>query len=115
MRKRSDFNHALSAVNRLHQEEAGGRQLRPHAILTGSTSNGNRHRVLLPHGGNGLNPDGLLKNSKSVKKRGCIKGLRSNGATRCLQIFDENLRRMAFTNSFYFVTDGSFTADGGLL
>ena len=36
-------------------------------------------------------------------------------ATRCLQNFGENLRRMAFTNSFYFVTDRSFTADGGLL
>ena len=28
MRKRSDFNQALSTLNRLHQE-AGGRQLRP--------------------------------------------------------------------------------------
>ena len=36
-------------------------------------------------------------------------------ATCCLQIFGKNLRRMAFTNSFYFVTDRSFTADGGLL
>ena len=43
------------------------------------------------------------------------KGLRLNGATRCLQIFGENLRRMAFTNSFYFITDRSFTVDGGLL
>ena len=51
---------------------------------------------------------------KSIKEDAC-KGLRSNGATRCLQIFGENLRRMAFTNSFYFVTDRSLTADGGLL
>ena len=41
---------------------------------------------------------------KSIKEDAC-KGLRSNGATRCLQIFGENLRRMAFTNSFNVVTD----------
>ena len=78
---------------------------------TGSTNNGNRHRVLPPPGGNGAIPGGLPKNSKKVNKR----GLRSNGATRCLQIFGENPRRMAFTNSFYFVRDRPFTADGGLL
>ena len=43
------------------------------------------------------------------------RGLWSNGATCCLQIFCENLRQIAFTISFYFVTDRSFTADGGLL
>ena len=37
------------------------------------------------------------------------------GANRYLQNFGENLKRMAFTNSFYFVTNGSFTADGGPL
>ena len=78
---------------------------------TGSTKTGNRHRVLPPPGGNGENPGGLPKNSKKVNKR----GLRSNGVTCCLPIFGKNLRRMAFTNSFYFVTDRSFTADGGLL
>ena len=51
---------------------------------------------------------------KSIKEDAC-KGLRSNGATRYLQNFGENLRRMAFMNSFHFVTDRSFTADGGLL
>ena len=51
---------------------------------------------------------------KSIKKD-ASKGLRSNGAARCLQNFGENLRQMAFMNSFYFVTDRSFTADGGLL
>ena len=51
---------------------------------------------------------------KSMKEDAC-KGLRSNGATRCLQIFGENLRRMAFTSLFYFVADRSFKADGGLL
>ena len=51
---------------------------------------------------------------KSIKEDGC-KGLRSNGATRCSQNFGEYLRRMGVTNSLYFVTDRSFTADGGLL
>ena len=51
---------------------------------------------------------------KSMKEYAC-KGLRSNGATRCLQLFGENLRRMAFTNLFYFAADRSCTADGGLL
>ena len=48
-------------------------------------------------------------------KEDASKGLGTNGATRCLQNFGENLRRMTFTNSFYFGTDRSFTADGGLL
>ena len=82
---------------------------------TGSTRNGNRHRVLPPPGGNGQNPGGLPKNSKKVKKEAASKGLRSNGVTRYLQNFGKNLRQMAFKNSFYFVTDGSFTADVGLL
>ena len=67
VRKRSDFNQALSTLNRLHQE-AGGQQLRP---MPYCTKNGSRHRVLLPPGGNGENPGGLPKNSKKVNKRGC--------------------------------------------
>ena len=111
-RKRSDFNQALSTLNGLHQE-AGGQHLGPYP--TGSTRHGDRHRVLPPPGGNGENPGGLPNNSKKVKKEVASKGLRSNGATRCLQNFGENLRRMAFKNSFYFVTYRSFTGDVGLL
>ena len=66
VRKRSDFNQALSTLNRLHQE-AGGHQL--------ETRNGDRHRVLPPPGGNGENPGGLPKNSKEVKKEEAGKGL----------------------------------------
>ena len=33
---------------------------------------GNRHRVLPPLGGNGVNPGGLPKNSKKVNERGCM-------------------------------------------
>ena len=42
---------------------------------TGSTSNGNRHRVLPPPGVNGENPGGLPKNSKKVKEQVASKGL----------------------------------------
>ena len=90
VRKRSDFNQALSTLNRLHRE-AGGQQL--------------RQRILVV----------FLEIQRKSIKEDASKGLRSNGATRCLQNFGENLRRMAFTNSFYFVTDRSFTDDGGLL
>ena len=43
---------------------------------TWSTSNGNRHRVLLPPGGNGVDPGGLPKNSKKVNERGCMQRLK---------------------------------------
>ena len=84
MRKRSDFNQALSTLNRLHRE-AGGRQLRPtpywkYQQRKSSSSSSST----------------WWQYSKKVNKR----GLRSNGATRCLQIFGENLRRMAFLSSF---------------
>ena len=68
---------------------------------TGRTNNGSQHRVRPPHGGNGKTPGGLLKNSQKVKKEEASKGLSSIGATRCLQNFGENLRRMAVKNSLF--------------
>ena len=110
LRNRSDFNEALSTLNRLHRE-AGGRQLRPTPI--GSTSNGDRHRVLPPLGGNGVDPGGLPENSKKVNERGCMQRFmieRSNPLST-------ELWRKPQTNVIhefiYFVADGSFTADGG--
>ena len=99
MRKRSDFSQAFSTLNRLHRE-AGGQQLRPMPYW--------RYKEWKPASSSSST---WWQYSKKVNKR----GLRSNGATRCLQIFGENLRRMAFTNSFFFATDRLFTADGGLL
>ena len=113
LRKRSVFKQALSTLNRLHRE-AGGRTHRAHSLLEVHTMETSiefffhlvaMERILVVF---------LRIRRKSIKEDAC-KGLRSNGATRCLQIFGENLRRMAFTNLFYFVTDRSFTADGGLL
>ena len=38
-----------------------------------------------------------------------------NGETRYCKYFGENFRKFLLTNSIHFVTDGSFTSDGGLL
>ena len=82
---------------------------------TGSTNNGNRRRVLPQLGGKGVNPGGLLKNSKKVNGRGCMQRFtieRSNPLSK-------DLWRKPQTNDFhefiYFGTDRSSTADGGLL
>ena len=66
LRKRSDFNQALITLNRSHRE-SGGKQLR-------STPYWKYQQVLPPPDGNGVNPGGLLKNSKKVNKRGCMQG-----------------------------------------
>ena len=84
VRKRSDFNQALSTFYTKKLEDITSIPYR-----SGSTRNGDPHRVLLPLGGNGENPGGLPKNSKKVKKEVASKGLRSNEATRCLQDFGE--------------------------
>ena len=61
------LNKSGNDTKRLHQEAGGD--------PTGSTKNSNRHRVLLPPGGNGENPGGLPENSKKVKKEEASKGL----------------------------------------
>ena len=114
----NDWENVLISTKRcLHQtvyiKKLEGIRSSPFRI--GRTNNGDRQRVLPLFDGNDKIPGGFPKNSKKIKKKDACKGLRSNGATRCLQIFGENLRRMTFTNSFYFVTDRSFTADGGPL
>ena len=53
-----------------------------------------------------MNPGGLPENSKKVDERGLGDPLFTE--------LCENLRRMVFMNSCYFVTDTSFTADGGV-
>ena len=97
----SDFKQALSTLERLHQEP-GGDQLEPTPYWKyqqwRSASSSSSNLVAM-----------------KVKKEEASKGLWSNGATRCLQNFGENPQKVAFKNSFYFVTDRSFTADGGLL
>ena len=113
VRKLSDFNQAVSTLNRIHQE-AGGQQLGPipHWKRKGWKTGIEffflqvaMERILVV----------FLRIQRNVKKEVASKGLRSNGATRCFLNFGENLRQITFKNSFYFVTDKSFTADGGPL
>ena len=77
----------------------------------------NWHRVLLPPvGGNGVDLGCLPKNLKKVNDRGWKQRFvieRRNFFF--FRFFGENLRQMAFTNSFYFVSDRLYTVDGGLL
>ena len=112
VRKRSDFNQALSTLNRLHQE-TGGQQLRPMPYWKLQRMETNikfflhlvtMERILVV----------FLRIQRKSIKEDASKGLRSNGATRCLQNLGKNLIQMAFMNSFYFVRDRSFTADVGL-
>ena len=63
VRNRSDFNQALSTLDRLHRE-SGGQQLRPMPYW--------KYQQRPPPGGNGVDPGGLLKNSKKVNERGCM-------------------------------------------
>ena len=83
VRKRSNFNQALSTLNRLHREAGDNNSGR---CPIGNTNDGNRHRVLPPPGDNGENPGGL---PKKVNEEDASKGLQSNGATRCSQNFGE--------------------------
>ena len=94
VRKRSDFNQALCTSNRVHRE-AGGQQLRPMPYW--------KYKEWKPWW-QWRESWWSSSEFKSMKRM-----LRSNGATRCLKNFGENLRRMAFTKSFYSVTDRSFT------
>ena len=113
LRKRADFKQALSTLN-VYTKKLEETNSSP--FLTGSTNNGDQHRVLPQLGGMARILDFFLRiHRKSRRKKEASKGLWSIGATRCLQKCGENLRRIAFTNSFYFVTARSFTADGGLL
>ena len=73
LRKRSDFKQALSTLKRFYTKKLEETNSSP--FLTGSTSNGHRHRVLPPLGGNGVDPGGLPKNSKKVNERGCMQRL----------------------------------------
>ena len=87
IRKRSDFNQALSRFKTVMHREAGGRQLMTHAVLEEQWKSWSSSSSTL--GCSGANHGGLLENSNKVNKR----GLWSNGANCCLQIFGENLRR----------------------
>ena len=77
-----------------------------------STNNGSWYRVHLLHGGIGKTLGGLLTIQK-VKKE--VSQVLSERGDPLLHSILQNSPKMAFENSIHFVTDGSFTADGGLL
>ena len=106
LRKRSDFNQALSALNRLHRE-SGGQQLRPMPILevpaTATVIEFFLHLVAM---------EWILVVFLRIQR----KSRNMRQAKACEWSGQPVIyRRMALTNLFYFVADISFTADGGLL
>ena len=81
-------------------------------ILT-STNNCSWHRVHLIHGGIGKVLGGLLKKSES--QGGGEQSLGKERRDPLLIVLWRKPEKMAFKNSIYYVTDGSFTPDSGLL
>ena len=81
-------------------------------LLTLINTNNGRHAVHLLHGGIGKVHGGLLIILK-VKKE--MHQVLSERGDLLLAVFGKLLRQKTFMNSMYFVADGSFTADGGLL
>ena len=77
-----------------------------------SINNGSWHRVHLLHGGIGKVPGCLLTIQKVNEQASQVLSERTHPLLKELW---RDSSKMAFTNSIYFVTDGSFTADVGLL
>ena len=77
-----------------------------------STNNGSWHRVHLLHCGIGKVPGGLLTIQKVKEEASQVLSERGDPL---LKVFWRKPSKIAVTNSIYFVRDGSFTADGGLL
>ena len=106
LRHRSDFKQALSTLQRM-QQEAGEK---PHVptysykykqwqLAQSSSSTSVIGKV----------PGGLLTIQKVKEEDSQVLG------DPLLKVLWRKPTKMAFTISIYFVTDGSFTADGGLL
>ena len=77
-----------------------------------STNNGSWHRVHLLHGGIGKVLGGLLTIQKVKTEASQVLSERKNPLPIKLW---RKLPKMDFKNSIYFVTNGSFTVNGGLL
>ena len=103
MRKRSDFNQALSTLNRVHRE-AGGKPLKFTPCWK-----------CQPPGGNGVNPGGLPKNSKKVIQRGCMQRFTIERGNPLFTDLWRKPQTDGFHEFILFVTDRSFTADSDLL
>ena len=88
LRKRSDFKQALSTLERLHQE-AGEEQLAP--TLYWKNKQWKAASSSSSTWWEWQDPSGLLHIQKVKEEASKVLG--ENGETRCLQYFDENLRR----------------------
>ena len=104
----------ISSRHCLPCNDCNKKQEKNHTCLLAltSTNNGCWHRVHLLHGGIGKAPGGLLIIQK-VKKE--VSQVLSERDDPLFTVFWREPSKMAFTNSIYFGTDGSFTADGALL
>ena len=99
LRHRPGFKQALSTLQR-------------HMCLLTLTNTTGRHAVHLLHGKIGRAHGGLLiilKVKTEMHQVLCERG------DLLLAVFGKILRQKTVMNSTYFVTDGSLTADGGLL
>ena len=104
--QRPDFKQALSTL----QAIATTMQKRHHkCLLTLTSTNNGWHKVHLlhgkVHGGLLIVPKVTMEMHQVLNERGDL----------LIAVFGKILLDKTFMNSIYFVTDGSFTADGGLL
>ena len=106
LRNRSDFKQALSTLERLHQEA------REEPYVPTYSYKHKQWQLAQSSSSTWWNWQDL--EIPKVKEE-VSKVLRMNGETRYWQYFGENLRRWLPRIQIHFVTDGSFTADGGLL
>ena len=108
LRHRPDFKQALSTLQRLQQEAREEPQVPTYSYkpkqweARSSSSTWWNWQV---HGGLLIIPKVEKEMNQVSSERGDL----------LLAVFGKILRRKTFTNSIYFVTVGSFTADGGLL
>ena len=112
VRKRSDFNQALSTLNRLHQE-ARGQQLGPIPYWKSK-----EWRPALSSSSYWWQWRESWWSSEEFKESQERGGKQRFAIERCNPLFTELWRKPQTNgsmNSFYFVTDRSFTASGGLL
>ena len=105
LRQSSDFKLALSTLQRL-QQEAGEE---PHAPVRQAMADGTEFIFNMVELARLLVVFLLFRKSRRKSQ------ILSEQRDPLLIVLGENLRKWLSQNSIYFVTDGSFTADGGLL
>ena len=105
--QRPDFKQALSTLHRLQREEEEDPQ-----VPTYSNTSQQWAQSSSSHGGIGKVHGGLLILPKVTMEMHQVLNERSD---LLIAVFGKILLDKTFMNSIYFVADGSFTADSGLL